>query len=75
VLVGLKWRDFGWLGAGALVLLLGSAVTEYPVNAFRVAGMLPVLWAFGPNFKALPSIRRQQRLKVPNADSVDVLSR
>lgn len=49
--VGATRRDLGWLAAGALVLVFGGAILEAPLNAVRAAGMLPVLWAFGPNWR------------------------
>ena len=49
---GIRDRDWAWVASGLLVLCLGSDVTADPVNAWRAAGMLPVLWAFGTNYRA-----------------------
>jgi hypothetical protein len=49
--VGVMRRNFAWVGSGLLVLVLGTGVTRDPINAVRVAGLLPVLWAFGPDWK------------------------
>ena len=50
LVIGLKHRNWGWVGAALLVLCFGADVTRDPVNAWRAAGMLPVLWAFGVNY-------------------------
>lgn len=52
---GVRKRDPGWVIAGCSVLCLGPLVLENPVNAFRAAGLLPVLWAFGPRYRLLES--------------------
>jgi hypothetical protein len=49
--IGFLRRDLAWIVSAALVLVLGEAVTANPANAVRAAGMLPVIWAFGPNWK------------------------
>ncbi len=43
-------RDWSWVIAGLFVLCFGPDVLGDPVNAWRVAGFLPVLWAFGTNY-------------------------
>jgi hypothetical protein len=53
LVVGVWRRDWTWVIAGVFVLSFGPAVTAEPVNAWRAAGMLPVLWAFGSRYKAL----------------------
>lgn len=55
VYFGYQSKDWAWVAAGVLVLILGTDVTANPVNAWRAAGMLPVLWAFGPGYR--PSAR------------------
>ncbi len=50
LVIGIRQRDWSWIVAGVFVLGFTSAVVENPVNAWRAAGMLPVLWAFGPNY-------------------------
>ena len=51
--VGLKRRDWAWVVSGVLVICLGSDVIADPINAWRAAGMIPVLWAFGPGYQAV----------------------
>lgn len=50
LVIGLAKRNLAWVSSGFLVLALGTAVTIDPINAVRAAGMLPVLWAFGPTW-------------------------
>ena len=50
--IGIRKRDWAWIGSGVLIVCLGTDVTANPVNVWRAAGMIPVLWAFGPGFKA-----------------------
>lgn len=50
LVVGMVHRNWGWVFAGFLVVCLGRAVVDSPVNAVRAAGLLPVLWAFGPEW-------------------------
>jgi hypothetical protein len=56
--VGLAKRNLAWVSSGLLVIVLGTAVTEDPINAVRAAGMLPVLWVFGPAWKPESLSRR-----------------
>lgn len=49
--VGFRRRDWAWIASGLLVVALGPDVTANPANAWRAAGMLPVLWAFGTGFR------------------------
>jgi hypothetical protein len=49
--VGVMRRDLAWVAAGMFVAMLGGPITDNPINAVRAAGMLPVLWAFGPNWR------------------------
>lgn len=53
LMVGIRKRDWAWIASGLLILCLGTDVTANPVNALRAAGMIPVLWAFGPGFQAI----------------------
>jgi hypothetical protein len=55
LVIGVRSRDWGWVVAGAFVLSFASGVVENPVNAWRAAGMLPVLWAFGPGYEVSAS--------------------
>ena len=41
-------RDIGWILAGLMVCSLSEVVYDTPINAVRAAGLLPVLWTFGP---------------------------
>lgn len=50
VVVGFRNRDLAWVLSGVLILCLGDDVLRAPVNAWRAAGFLPVLWAFGTNY-------------------------
>ena len=59
---GIRHRDFAWIASGILVLILGPDVTTNASNAWRAAGMLPVLWAFGPGYSP-----RSGRLKARDA--------
>jgi hypothetical protein len=44
---GLQRRDWAWVAVGTFVLCFSDDVLMAPVNAWRVAGLIPVLWAFG----------------------------
>lgn len=46
--IGVRHRNWTWVAAGLFVICFAPVVIEDPVNAWRAAGMLPVLWAFGP---------------------------
>lgn len=52
VTVGLGWRhqNWGWVACGIFILCFAGGVVESAVNGWRAAGMLFVLWAFGPNY-------------------------
>ena len=50
--VGAKQRDWGWILSGMMVISLAMVVVDTPINALRAAGMLPVLWAFGPKYES-----------------------
>lgn len=50
VWIGVKKREIAWVVAGIAVVMLGTDVTRNPANAWRAAGMLPLLWAFGTAF-------------------------
>lgn len=51
---GIKARDWAWILSGSLALCLGPDVLDNPQNAWRAAGMIPVLWAFGTDYVATP---------------------
>ncbi|MFP3881061.1 MAG: hypothetical protein ACLFWH_01940 [Actinomycetota bacterium] len=49
--IGVRVRDWAWILAGTFVLCFGLDVLRDPVNAWRAAGFLPVLWAFGVHYR------------------------
>jgi hypothetical protein len=57
VVVGLNRRDWSWVLSGLFVLCFGADVLRDPVNAWRAAGFLPVLLAFGTNHPAGHALR------------------
>jgi hypothetical protein len=61
VVIGFSRRDLSWVAAGAFVICFGPDVLRDPVNAWRAAGLIPVLWAFGPNFEVAGRITREGR--------------
>jgi hypothetical protein len=72
VAVGARMRDWSWVLAGVFVLCFGSDVLRDPVNAWRAAGFLPVLWGFGPDFRSIPRLATTLH---PVATDADVASR
>lgn len=52
--VGLTRRDWAWILSGLFVVCFSAVVLDSPINALRAAGVLPVLWAFGPRFQTGP---------------------
>jgi hypothetical protein len=46
--IGVRFRNWTWVVVGLYVLCFSYTVVVEPVNAWRAAGLLPVLWAFGP---------------------------
>lgn len=67
--VGARAKDWSWVLAGIFVLCFGWDVLREPINAWRAAGFLPVLWAFGPAW--VPSRTAQPSLH-PAAEPADV---
>lgn len=49
VVRGIVARDLSWVASGVVVVCFSAVVYNAPVNAVRAAGLLPVLWAFGPH--------------------------
>ncbi len=47
LLIGVKEKDWIWVLVGTFVLCFGTDVLRDPINAWRAAGLLPVVWAFG----------------------------
>ena len=52
LVVGIRRRDWAWVVSGVLIICLGDDVTANPANAWRAAGMIPVLWDFGAGYRA-----------------------
>jgi hypothetical protein len=48
VVRGIVERDLSWVASGVLVVCFSAVVYDSTANAIRAAGLLPVLWAFGP---------------------------
>jgi hypothetical protein len=48
IAIGVRSRNWTWIVVGVYILCFSQKVLLAPVNAWRAAGMLPVLWAFGP---------------------------
>jgi hypothetical protein len=46
--IGVRFRNWTWAVVGLYVLCFSYTVIVEPVNAWRAAGLMPVLWAFGP---------------------------
>ncbi|HLF41916.1 MAG TPA: hypothetical protein VJA46_00145 [Acidimicrobiia bacterium] len=46
--IGVRFRNWTWAVVGLYVLCFSYTVVLDPVNAWRAAGLIPVLWAFGP---------------------------
>ncbi len=53
LVVGLRRRDWSWVASPLLVLCFSEFLVADPANGWRAAGMLFVLWAFGPGFSAI----------------------
>lgn len=45
---GIRFRNWTWVVVGLYVLCFSYTVVLDPINAWRAAGLMPVLWAFGP---------------------------
>lgn len=56
LVVGWLRRDWAWALSALFVLCFGVEVLVNPTNAWRTAGFLPVLWAFGPNYERGPAV-------------------
>jgi hypothetical protein len=46
--IGVRFRNWTWAVVSLYVLCFSYTVVLDPVNAWRAAGLMPVLWAFGP---------------------------
>ena len=56
IVVGAVNSDWTWVLVGVFVLSFGPGITLNPINAWRVGGMLPVLWAFGPGYETVRDV-------------------
>jgi hypothetical protein len=65
MIVGVRQRDMAWVVGGFFVLCFGGDVTVNPANAWRAAGFLPVLWAFGPAVTTLAPVRQESTQLIP----------
>jgi hypothetical protein len=48
IVVGARRRNWTWVVVGVYVICFAPVVTADPANAWRAAGLMPVIWAFGP---------------------------
>jgi len=48
---GLQHRDWAWVASGIMVVCFSGFILANGSNGWRVAGMLFVLWAFGPGYE------------------------
>lgn len=69
VSLGVRSRDWSWVLAGIFVLCFGMDVLRDPLNAWRAAGFLSVLWGFGPGYRVTP---RQNAALHPASTAADV---
>jgi len=49
---GWRNRDWAWVASGIMVVCFSGFILGNGTNGWRVAGMLYVLWAFGPGYEA-----------------------
>jgi hypothetical protein len=63
-IIGVARRDWTWFVVGLFVLSFGPNVTSNPINAWRAAGLMPVLWAFGPGHEVLDVLRSRSAARV-----------
>lgn len=55
LILGIRRREWAWILGGLFALSFGADVLRDPVNTWRAAGFLPVLWAFGAGYDASES--------------------
>ena len=48
---GWRHRDWAWVASGIMVVCFSGFILANGANGWRVAGMLYVLWAFGPGYE------------------------
>lgn len=65
MVIGVKNRNWGWVIAGFFILCFGSDVLRAPANAWRAAGFLPVMWAFGPRYRAVSELEPEADTPLP----------
>jgi len=63
LVLGLRHRDWAWVASAVMVMCFTASVLGGAHNGWRAAGMLFVLWAFGPGF----SPRRREQ---PGSETV-----
>jgi hypothetical protein len=68
VVIGARHRNWTWVVVGVYVLCFSYTVVLDPVNAWRAAGLMPVLWAFGPR------VSRSQDASEPEESSVAAIA-
>lgn len=49
--VGLRHRNWAWVASGLVVTCFSALIVGGAHNGWRAAGMLYVLWAFGPQYR------------------------
>lgn len=67
ITIGARGRQWTWLLAGLFVLCFGDDVLRDPINAWRAAGFLPVLWAFGPDYE--PAVIKSAEVETASAST------
>jgi hypothetical protein len=72
VVVGVGKRDWSWVVSGLFVLCFGFDVLRAPTNAWRAAGLIPVLWAFGPGYRIGSATGSMSRMAQPLSQPADV---
>ena len=50
LVIGIRYRNWTWVVVGLYVLCFSYTIVLDPINAWRAAGLMPVLWAFGPRY-------------------------
>lgn len=62
--MGIKHRNWAWAVSGLFILCLTETVVGEAVHGWRAAGMLFVLWAFGPDYSGpvLPRVSSRESL-------------
>ncbi len=53
LIIGLRKQDWAWVVSGLTVLCFTGTVVETADDGWRTAGMLYVLWAFGPGYSSV----------------------